>query len=276
MRIDAHQHYWRIDRGDYGWITPELPVLYRDLLPEQLKPHLDKHRIDGTIVVQAAPTLAETEYILSLADKEESIVGVVGWLDLHDPAHRDHFERFSGHRKFVGFRTMIQEMPDAERILEPGYVEALRGYADAGVPVDLLVLSHQLEPLARLLDQVPNLRGVIDHLAKPPIAEGRMEPWLTSMTEIAKHEGIYCKLSGMVTEADHGNWRHEQFVEYIRHMIALFGPKRLMFGSDWPVCLLAASYDQVIEVLERSLPPDWGETERAGLYGLNAKEFYKL
>ncbi len=276
MRIDAHQHYWSIARGDYGWITPALPALYRDFLPEHLKPSIDKHRLEGTIAVQAAPTLAETDYLLALAEREPSILGVVGWLDLHDPNHRDHYRRMASHPKFVGFRIMIQEMPDADRILEPAFVEALRSYADEDVPVDLLVRSEQLEHLARLLALVPNLRGVVDHLGKPAIADGRLEPWLSQMREIAGHPGISCKLSGMVTEADHAEWRYDQFEPYVRHAAELFGSERVLFGSDWPVCLLAASYDQVVEAIERNLPESWGGTDRARLYGLNAKEFYKL
>ncbi|MFB9275038.1 amidohydrolase family protein [Cohnella cellulosilytica] len=276
MRIDAHQHFWKIERGDYGWITPELPVLYRDYLPEHLKPSLDKHRLDGTIAVQAAPTLAETDYLLALAEREPSILGVVGWLDLHDPNHREHYRRIAAHPKFVGFRTMIQEMPDAARILEPAFVEALCFYSDEDVPVDLLVRSDQLEYLARLLELVPNLRGVVDHLGKPAIANGRLEPWLSQMSRIAGHPGISCKLSGMVTEADHAAWQYDQFQPYVRHASELFGSGRVLFGSDWPVCLLAASYDQVVEAIESNLPEDWGEAERARLYGLNAKEFYKL
>ncbi|QMV39988.1 amidohydrolase family protein [Cohnella cholangitidis] len=275
MRLDAHQHFWTMSRNDYGWITPELPTLYRDYLPEHLVSHLTEHRLDGTILVQAAPTIEETDYILTLADESDTIVGVVGWLDLNDPDHRSHFERFRRHPKFVGFRIMIQEMPDASKILEPHFVKALRSYAEEDIPIDLLVVSHQLEPLARLLDQVPGLRGVIDHIGKPRIAAGEIEPWLSRMKSIAKHPGIYCKLSGMVTEADHGKWDSGHFTPYIRHALELFGPERVMFGSDWPVCLLSASYDQVIEIVERALPESWGERERARLFGENAKEFYK-
>ncbi|MCD9025523.1 amidohydrolase family protein [Cohnella silvisoli] len=276
MRIDAHQHYWKIDRNDYGWITPELPVLYRDYLPQHLVPHLKEHRLDGTIVVQAAPTMEETDYLLTLADSDETILGVVGWLDLNDQEHRTHFERFREHPKFVGFRMMIQEMTDASSILEPHFLKALRDYAEIDIPIDLLVVSHQLKPLVKLLELVPGLRGVIDHIAKPAIAEGIMEPWLSHMKEIAKYPNIHCKLSGMVTEAEHQNWKPEHFTGYIRKVIELFGPNRIMFGSDWPVCLLAASYDQVVEVLEQALPETWGEKERDRLFGVNAKEFYKL
>lgn len=276
MRIDAHQHYWKIERNDYGWITPELPVLYRDYMPEDLSPQLIKHQLDGSIVVQAAPTLAETEYLLSLADQEKNIMGVVGWLDLNNLDHRTHYEAFRKHPKFVGFRIMIQEMADASLILEPHFVKALRYYAEENIPVDLLVVSHQLEHLVTLLNEVPDLRGVIDHIAKPSIADGIREPWLSQMKEIAKHPNIYCKLSGMVTEADHNNWKPEHLTGYIHQVIEMFGSERLLFGSDWPVCLLAASYDQVVDVLEQALPPSWGEKERERLFGANAKEFYKL
>lgn len=274
MRIDAHQHYWRIDRGDYGWIGPELPVLYRDYGPSDLVPHLQKHNLDATIVVQAAPTLEETAYLLSLSDESETIAGVVGWLDLNDPDFLLHYQRFSKHPKYVGFRVMIQEIPDANRILEPHFIEALRYFAEHDVPVDLLVVSHQLAPVIELLDQVPGLRAVIDHIAKPRIADGVLEPWKSQMAAIAKHPNVYCKLSGMVTEADHNNWKREDFTSYIRHILEVFGADRVMFGSDWPVCLLAASYEDVVEVLTHSLPETWTHDDR--LFGLNAKGFYKL
>lgn len=277
MRIDAHHHYWNIERNDYGWITPDLPVLYRSFGPEDLDALLRKHRLDGTIVVQAAPTLEETEFLLDLAQNNESVLGVVGWLDLFHPEHRKVYQRFRNYPKFVGFRIMIQDMPDASRILEPGFVKALQGYASEEVPVDLLMFSGQLETVLELLRQVPDLRGVIDHIGKPDICKGEAtESWVHTMKKIAQFPGIYCKLSGMVTEADHEHWKSEDFVPYIRKVLTWFGPRRVMFGSDWPVCLLAADYDQVMDVLINALPPSWGDYERSRLFGENAKEFYKL
>ncbi|WP_080838153.1 amidohydrolase family protein [Cohnella massiliensis] len=276
MRIDAHQHYWKIDRGDYGWITPDIPLLYRDFLPGNLLPSLRKHGLDGTILVQAAPTLAETDYLLSLADGSDSILGVVGWLDLADDRCFVHYDRFARHPKFVGFRIMIQDMPDASRILEPAFVERLKTFEKRDVPVDLLLVSGQLEPVIRLIEKVPGLRGVVDHIAKPNIAAGAMEPWAGQMRRLASFPNLYCKLSGMVTEAEHRAWKPEQFVPYIRHAIDCFGENRVMFGSDWPVCLLAAEYDEVMEVLVRALPGEWGERQRAKLFGGNAAAFYKL
>ncbi|UVI28517.1 amidohydrolase family protein [Paenibacillus spongiae] len=276
MRIDAHQHYWKLGRGDYNWLSPNSGVLYRDYLPEELLPHVREHQLDGTILVQAAATLEETEYMLSLSDTNDSILGVVGWLDLHDPAYRDHFEKFSRHPKFAGFRVMIQDMPDAHEVLEPDVVEALTYFAGKDVPVDLLLVSHQLDVVVELLERVPGLRGVIDHIAKPRIADGILEPWMSQMSAIAKHPNIYCKLSGMVTEADHTSWKPQDFSAYIRPILDMFGPERVMFGSDWPVCLLAASYDQVVDILEQALPDSLSAEDRAKLFGLNAKKFYKL
>jgi L-fuconolactonase len=276
MRIDAHQHYWKIDRNDYGWITPELPILYRDYLPQHLNPILHKHGIEKTIVVQAAPTLEETDYILELSENSETIAGVVGWLNLEDPSYKAHFQRFRKYPKFLGFRVMIQEMSDPDVIVEPRYIEAFSYFAELDVPVDLLVRSHQLSALIRMLKRVPGLRGVVDHLAKPPIAAGRTEPWASQMAEIAKLPNIYCKLSGMVTEADHQNWKPENFLSYVRHVIEIFGTDRVMFGSDWPVCLLAANYDDVVDVLTHALPDYISAEEKENIFGNNAKKFYKL
>lgn len=276
MRIDAHQHYWKIDRGDYGWITPELPVLYRDYMPVDLEPLLTGQELDGSILVQAAPTISETHFILSVADQSSSVLGVVGWLDLFDPDHRKHYDQFRRNPKFKGFRIMIQDMPDASVILEPAFVEALRGYAAEDVPVDLLLVAGQMEVVLELLRKVPGLRGVIDHVAKPPIKDKGMEPWKRYLGEFAQYPGIYCKLSGMVTEGDLVNWSKEDFTVYIRTALEAFGPDRVMFGSDWPVCLLAAEYTEVVEILLNAIPESWGDRERGRLFGDNAKEFYKL
>lgn len=276
MRIDAHQHYWSMERGDYGWITPEINKLYRDFFPLHLEPSLLKHQLNGTIVVQAAQTLAETEYLLKLSEDADSILGVVGWLDLADPAYLDHYKKFAEHPKFVGFRVMVQEMPDADAVLEPDFLKALAHFAERDVPIDILLVSHQLDSVVELLDRVPGMRAVINHIAKPRIREGVIEPWLSQMERIAAHPRIYCKLSGMVTEADHSNWQTSDFTAYIRYTLDLFGPDRVMFGSDWPVCLLAATYDEVVDVLQQAIPASWTAEERQRLFGLNAKTFYKI
>jgi L-fuconolactonase len=276
MRIDAHQHFWSIARDDYGWITPKLPVLFRDFLPEHLYPELKAHQMNKTIVVQAAATLAETEFILQLSESDETIIGVVGWLDLEHPEWLEHFNQFKKHPKFVGFRLMIQEMKEPEAVLQPNVTAALALMAELDFPVDLLAVSHQLPYVIKLLKLIPNLRAVLNHLGKPLIAQREWEPWKSQLIEIASFPKLYCKLSGMVTEADHLHWKQEDFTAYIQHTMDVFGVDRVMFGSDWPVCLLAASYSEVVEVLTQALPDAWSETEKTKLFGSNAAVFYKL
>ncbi|WEG11084.1 amidohydrolase family protein [Pullulanibacillus sp. KACC 23026] len=275
MRIDAHQHYWKINRADYGWITPDIPVLYRDFMVNDLKKHLEENNIDKTIVVQAAPTIEETEFILDLSTHSTSIAGVVGWVDLEDPTYKEQLNKFREHPKFIGIRIMIQDMPDESRILEPHYLEAFAYLEELDLPIDLLVKASQLPVLLKLLNQV-SIRGVIDHIAKPNIAKGELEPWKRQISEIAKHPNIYCKLSGMVTEANHNNWRIEEFIPYVHHIIEEFGTNRVMYGSDWPVCLLSASYNQVYQLLKDTLPRNITSVEIERIFGANAIEFYQL
>jgi L-fuconolactonase len=276
MKIDAHQHFWQLRRGDYGWISPDMKAIYRDFGPADLSEHLQKNGIHKSIVVQAAPTLKDTEFMLELAEGDESIAGVVGWLDLRSPDYREQYQAFKKHPSFVGIRVMIQEMEDADEVLQPAFVDALRFFAEEGLPVDLLMRSQQLPSVLKLLKVVPNLHAVIDHIAKPQIIEGQWEPWAAQMEEIASYPNIYCKLSGMVTEADHENWKAEQITPYIRHIVRIFGTGRVMFGSDWPVCLLAASYDEVVQILEQGLTEAINEQEKEALFGGNAVKFYRL
>ena len=276
LRIDAHQHYWKINRGDYGWITPEITTLYKDFLPDDLVPHLHDHQIKQTILVQAAPTIEETEFLLELSNENESIAGVVGWLDLEKPNYQTQFSQFKKHPKFLGFRLMIQDMPDETVILKEDYIGALRYFAEKDVPIDLLFVHHQLPAVIQLLEKVPNLRGVVDHIGKPNIAQQVFDPWKNEISQIAKYKNIYCKLSGMITEAEQDQWKLDDFTVYIQHIISEFGVDRIMFGSDWPVCLLAGSYDDVVRILGHSLPKNISEADVNKLFGENAKRFYKL
>lgn len=275
MKIDAHQHYWQLSRGDYGWLTPELQVLYRDFLPGDLEAILREHGFDKSIVVQAAATTEETEFLLGLAERFESIAGVVGWLDFESDQFEQQLERFLEHPKFIGVRIMLQSIEDPEYVLQPHIVDRLWMLADRDFPVDLLVKEQQLSAIAKLVKAIPHLRGVIDHIGKPNIAGGELNLWAKWMEEIASNPNIYCKLSGMVTEADHQQWTSGDFEAYILHVIQVFGSKRLLYGSDWPVCLLAASYSQVVEVVNSSLSNLTVE-ERKDIFGHNAISFYKL
>lgn len=276
MRIDSHQHFWKISRGDYSWMKPEMKALYRDYLPADLKPTLEAHKIDKTVVVQAAPTLAETDFLLELARKHDFIAGVVGWLDLESKDLPSLLELYSRQHKLIGIRPMLEEIPDDEWILSPKVTDSLRIIAQLDFPFDLLVHPRHLFHVAKVLDDVPGLRAVIDHIAKPEIKSQQMEPWKSLIRDLAQRKKLYCKLSGMITEADHDSWNPEQLRPYIEHVIECFGPERVMFGSDWPVCLLAGNYDQVVGVLETILGPSLDTVSAQAIYGDNAARFYKL
>lgn len=275
MRIDAHQHYWRIDRTDYGWLTPEAGILYRNYLPEHLKPYLETSKINHTIVVQAAPTVDETEYLLDLADNEPSIVAVVGWLDLESKRFPEMLAQLRKRPKFAGIRPMLQDLED-DYILRPAVLESLKKLEQQQFPIDLLIKPAQLPFVVKALESVPALRAVVDHLAKPNIAEGVLEPWGEQLERLAQFSNVYCKLSGMVTEAVHKQWSTEQFIPFIHHAVRSFGVERIMFGSDWPVCLLSADYAETVTLLERTLPGWMGEHELQLVFGKNAAAFYRL
>ncbi len=276
MKIDAHQHYWKLSRGDYSWITPDLPVLYRDYLPDDLESKLEGLGIDKTIVVQASSTLNETKFLLDLSDQTDSIAGVVGWIDFESDYFEEQFEKFHKHPSFIGVRIMLQDINDSEYVLRPYIIERLKFLADRSFPVDLLVKENQLSAIAKLVNLIPHLRGVINHIGKPDIKNGVFEPWAGWIQEIAKNENIYCKLSGMVTEADHQCWQYSDFEFYIQQIVSVFGSERILFGSDWPVCLLAAKYEQVENILKVMLSKIISEEEMKLIFGLNAIRFYQL
>ncbi len=276
MRIDAHQHYWQPRRGDYGWLTPDMELLYRDYLPPDLEPALARHGIDKTILVQAAPTVAETDFMLGLAARHASIGGVVGWLDLAEPDFPRMLERYAANPAFVGIRPMLQDLAEDSWITQPAVLGNLTVVANHDVAIDFLVFPRHLPHVLRVLERVPHLRAVIDHIAKPDIESGQIEPWGTLLAEVAQHENVYCKLSGMVTEADHAAWTPADLRPYVEHAVNCFGLDRVMFGSDWPVCLLAATYDNVIGALQEILGPRTDDTTAAGVFGGNAARFYGI
>jgi L-fuconolactonase len=275
MRIDAHQHYWKTSRTDYGWLKQDLGRIYADYMPEHLKPLLDQFQFQQTVVVQAAPTSEETEFLLQIAEQDETIAGVVGWLDLESAHFEQEWNRFCNNPKFVGLRPMIQDLP-SDWILKGKVVNHLQLLADTQFPVDLQANTRHLPFIIELLEQVPNLRAVIDHLAKPPIEEGIMEPWSSYMKQIASYPNTMCKLSGMVPEKNDAPWSAAAIKPFMNQAVLTFGRNRVMFGSDWPVCLFSATYEQVIELFEYGLSSDWTEEERAAVYGENAIHFYRL
>lgn len=276
MRIDAHQHYWKLSRGDYGWLTPDMGVLYRDYLPADLEPILTRHNVDKTVLVQAAPTVAETDFMLSLAAEHDSIGGVVGWLDMADPDFPRLFEKYRREPAFVGIRPMLHDLSDDAWVTQPVVLANLNVLAAHDFPFGFLVRPPHLPHVLHVLERVPNLRAVVDHIAKPLIKEQVFEPWGSQISAIARHENVYCKLSGMVTEADHANWTPADLKPYVEHVVAAFDLERVMFGSDWPVSLLAASYDQVIGALQEILDSVLHGEGSAQILGGNAARFYGI
>jgi L-fuconolactonase len=276
MRVDSHQHFWKVSRGDYYWMTPTVSVLYRDYLPEDLEPLLRRHQIARTVLVQAAPTVAETDFLLDIAHEHDFVAGVVGWLDLEADDFPNDFERYCRNPKFIGIRPMVQDLPDEDWLVRPRVIESLRLIAERGFPFDFLTFTRHLPYALRVLEKVPKLRAVVDHISKPEIKAKRQEPWASLIKEVAQHEKVCCKLSGMVTEADHRNWTPDDLRPYVEHVVQCFGLERVMFGSDWPVCLMAGSYDRVLGALATILKPHLTESSERAVFGGNAARFYAI
>lgn len=273
-RIDAHQHFWRIERGDYSWLSPNLGVLYQDFLPEQLKPLLDQQGIEGTVLVQAADTLAETQYMLSLAEQYDWILGVVGWVDMDKPEAVEQIEVLAQHPKLVGIRPMIQDIPDPDWMLAAHLAPAFQALIDNDLCFDALVHPKHLANLLTLLKRYPKLKCVIDHGAKPAIHAQQSEDWSKAMQTLAQETQAYCKLSGLVTEAGDA-WSAEQLKPYVEFLLNTFGVERLMFGSDWPVLKLAADYEAWVQTVEQ-LTQTLNAKQSAALWGGSAQRFYGL
>ncbi|MEM6429150.1 MAG: amidohydrolase family protein [Deinococcota bacterium] len=279
MRIDAHQHYWQLARGDYFWMTPDMGVIYRDYQPSDLAPELARHNIAKTVVVQAADTVAETEYLLELANTHDSIAGVVGWLDMESPEFEAELVRLKQHPKFVGIRPMIQDLEDSAWMLRNKVRESFELVVEHDCTFEFLTHPRHLKHALEVVRNTPNLRCVIDHISKPHIEKGILQPWQDDLAAIAEFPNVYCKFSGLVTEANHSTWMLDDLRPYAKHVATCFGSKRLMFGSDWPVCLLAASYDQVMnaaEVLLADYLDPFDDEARAAVFGGNASHFYQL
>ena len=274
MRIDAHQHFWRHDPVRDSWITDEMSLLRRDFLPAELETLLTENGMGGSIAVQADPSEHETCFLLELAERHPAVLGVVGWVDLLAPDLSERLEHFSRSEHFRGVRHIAQAEADdflAREVVARG-VGKLR---DFNLTYDILVYPRQLAAALSLVEKLPGQPFVVDHMAKPLIVEGVTEPWAARMRELASHPNVWCKLSGLVTEANWTMWRPEDFHPYLDVVFDAFGPERLMFGSDWPVCLLAAEYSQVVELIE-DFTRRLSAPERDAVFGGNAASFYGL
>lgn len=272
MRIDSHQHFWSLARDDYGWLTPDLPEIHRDFAPHDLRPLMAETGMDLTVAVQAAPTVEETEYLLGIADATDFVAKVVGWVDIEDVSHRRHLERFARHRKFAGFRPMVQDVPDPDWILRPSLAWALDACRDLGLTFDALGFPVHGPRFLRLFARYPDLRVVIDHGLKPAIRDGEFTNWAETIRRIAAETGAFCKLSGLVTEAG-PQWSPADLRPYVDCMIEAFGSGRVMWGSDWPVVDLASGYVDWHRTAE-TLVSD--PEARSRIFGLNAARFYGI
>ncbi len=273
-RIDAHQHFWVLARGDYDWLTPELDRVYRDFLPEDLEPLLDRNGFDGTVLVQAAATVDETEFMLDMARQPAFIRGVVGWVDFESSEAPDEIARLARDARLVGLRPMIQDIEDVDWMLRPGLDPAFQALIAHDLTLDALTHPHHLPNLLELLDRHGSMRVVIDHGSKPCIRDRIVRGWAEDMTALAGQTAAYCKLSGLVTEAS-TDWTVAELKPYVDHLIDCFGSDRLIWGSDWPVCTLAAPYDRWVEATEELLSGLSGD-ERQQIMGENAKRAYRL
>jgi L-fuconolactonase len=272
-RIDSHQHFWRLERGDYGWLSPALEPIYRDYLPADLEPQLARAGISSTILVQAAPTVPETRFMLELAQQHAFIAGVVGWVDFEKPDAPEIIEGLASDAKLVGLRPMIQDIPDPSWMLNPELGPAFDAMIDHDLVFDALVLPRHLDPLRELAGQYPELRMVVDHGAKPPLRGGELAEWKAGIASIAESTHAVCKVSGLVTEA--GSANPAILAECVDHLVSVFGPQRLMWGSDWPVCELVCSYEEWYQASEMLLVT-LAAPERERIYSGTARETYGI
>lgn len=271
-RLDSHQHFWRYSPEEYPWI-PRGSALERDWLPHDLAALQRPLGLDGSIAVQARQSVAESDWLLGLADADPRIRGVVGWVDLRSPDVGRDLARLARHPRFVGVRHVVQDEPEDDFILGAAFVEGLRRLPEFDLTYDLLVFPRQLPATLRLVERLPGQAFVLDHIAKPFIKAGKIDPWRDHIRALAAFPNVVCKVSGMVTEADHGGWKPDDFKPYLDVVVEAFGARRLMFGSDWPVCLLAGSYEAV-EGLVRDHFRGWDAQDQAAFWGGTCAAFY--
>ncbi len=279
MRIDAHQHYWQPRRGDYDWMPADDAVLARAYAPGDLAPHLAAAGVEKTVLVQAAATINETEYLLGIADATDSVAGVVGWVDFERPEQIAQLRRLAAHPKFLGVRPMIQDIPDPDWMLRDDVQWGFRAVCDLGLSLDALGYPLHLANFLTLARRYPGMRMVIDHCMKPRIRDhaalpGAFAHWAEGMARLAGETGAFCKLSGLVTEAGE-DWTIDDLRPVAGHVLSHFGPQRVMWGSDWPVCRLRASYRGWFETAQH-LVAGLGARDRARVFAGTAAAFYRL
>lgn len=275
MRLDAHQHFWQYSAEQYEWIDDAMQPLRRDFLPAELKPLLAAEGFDGAIAVQARQDVEETEWLLQLSAENEFIKGVVGWVDLCSADVDEDLTRLKDRGKLVGVRHILQAEPDQEFMLRRDFKQGIGRLAEHGLTYDLLLYPRHLPVAVRLVRDFPKQQFVLDHVAKPLIADGMVEPWDRDIRELAQFENVSCKVSGMVTEASWNEWKSADFRPYLDVVFQAFGPERLMIGSDWPVCTLSGTYGATMGIVKEYVEP-MDASEQESILGANCVEFYGI
>ncbi|MCH1609541.1 MAG: amidohydrolase family protein [Flavobacteriaceae bacterium] len=274
MRIDSHQHFWKFDPIRDAWIDASMEKIARDFLPEDLKPLLDQSKIDGCVAVQADQSETETDFLLDLAGRYDFVKGVVGWVDLRSPQLSERLEHYCNNSFFKGVRHIVQAEKDGF-MLQESFLKGIQQLKDFNLTFDILIFPHQLEEAVALVKKNPEQAFVLDHIAKPYIKDKKIDQWAKHINQLAVHQNVYCKLSGLLTEADWNHWQEEDFTAYLTVIMKAFGADRLMYGSDWPVCLLAGSYPHVVRIVENFIS-SLSTVDQKKIMGQNAHHFYNL
>lgn len=275
MVIDSHQHFWKYEPEKHSWIDDDMSVIRRDFLPSDLKHVYQENNVDGCVAVQADQTLAETDFLLELANENDFIKGVVGWADLRSEEIDTVLEAYHPQKKLKGWRHIVQGEADHNFLMRKDFLRGISYLEKYEYVYDILIFPHQLGATLEFVKQFPHQKFVIDHIAKPYIKDGFFEGWAVLMKEIAKHENVHCKLSGMITEADYNSWTPQQIIPYMDWVLNIFGPKRIMYGSDWPVCLVAGNYTAVKKLVTDFISTLSTSVQNA-IMGENAINFYNL
>jgi L-fuconolactonase len=274
IRIDAHQHFWNYDPDIHGWMTNEMALIKTDFQPGDLYPHLIAHGIDGTVLVQVDQSDQETDYLLNIAEKHEFVKGVVGWVDLSSEHIDLKLREYSKKYKLKGFRHILQS-DEPSFMLRPDFLRGIAALKEFDFTYDILIYPQHLDAALDLVQRFPSHRLVIDHLAKPDIKHNQKASWERGIRKIAAYQNVYCKISGMVTEADWNTWEQDEFKPYMDVVVDCFGVQRVMYGSDWPMCRVTATYDQVMNIAQDYFS-SFSREDQDLFFGGNAIKFYKL
>lgn len=275
MKIDSHQHFWNYDPVAYNWIDDSMKTIAKDFLPHDLLPLLKKNNIHGCVAVQASQSEEETNFLINLAKNNDFIKGVVGWVDLRSDDVEKRLEHYAQIKVVKGFRHVLQDEPDIDFMLRPDFIRGINALQKNNFVYDILIFPKQIPNACKLVQMFPGLSFVLDHIAKPDIKNGNTANWEKDIKALSTYKNLYCKISGMVTEADWANPAPAVFKKYIDHVVECFGTNRVMYGSDWPVCKLAANYDQVVEIVEQSTS-HFSSTEKEMLWGKTCATVYKI